>query len=415
MKIPDHSTDAVRAYETPVSDKHDWMPLWLTAAMLLCWCVLHLAAGTDFVGPSLYDSYTRQALAWREGQVALLPESVVPWLELAQYQGRFFVSFPPLPSVVLFPLTFLFGADTPDHLLVKLYALCACLMAYHALKTAGYERPVSALLAFCLCFASSMLPLTMDGAVWYHAQTLAFLLTVAAILLFTQDRMTGALLCYALSVACRPFNALYAVPIFGCYFSIQHKDGVSFRESLRSLLPGIGLGFMVAVALAVYNAVRFGDPFEFGHNYLPEFSTEGGTQFSLSHVPNNLRSFLFRLPLYKDANGRLCFQRFGFCLLLANPMIALTLAAFIADCVRKRMTIEKALTVGTMLLHLFLLLTHRTGGGFQLGMRYAVDVIPGCMLYLLLSKPREKWNWAEVILCVPVFLFMCIGFSQVHI
>lgn len=391
------------------------MPLWLTLAALLCWSVLHAVTGTDFFGPTRYSSYTLQALAWRNGQIALPPESVDLGLELALFQGKVYVSFPPLPSVVLFPLTFLFGADTPDHLLVKLYALCACLMAYHALKTAGYGRLSAASLSFCLCFASSMLPLTMDGAVWYHAQVLAFFLMFAAILLMTQDRMTGALLCYALSVACRPFDALYALPLLGCCISIRHKAGQSFGDSLRTLLPGIGLGLLVAGGLALYNAVRFGNPFEFGHNYLPEFSTEGGIQFSLSHVPQNLKSLLWRLPLSRGEDGQLTFERFGFSLLLANPMITLTLIAFLTDCCRRRMSVEKAMTVMTMLLHIFLLMTHRTGGGFQLGARYAVDAIPECFLYLLLSKPREKWNRIEIIVCIPVFLFLCVGYTQVHI
>lgn len=415
MSVSEYLPSDRQLRRTPYADGRDWMPLWLTAVMLLCWGILHLAAGTNFFGSTAYNSYTLQALAWRGGHVTLPPESLDLSLELAIYHNQVFVSFPPLPSVVLFPLTFLFGSNTPDHLLIKLYALSACLMAYQALKNAGYERRISALLSFCLCFASSMLPLTMDGAVWYHAQVLAFFLTCAAIFLMTRDHMSGALLCCALSVASRPFNALYAIPLLGCYFSISHRDGISFRDSLRSLWPGIGLGFAVAAALGAYNYVRFGNPFEFGHNYLPEFSTQGGVQFSLSHLPNNVRSFILRLPMNRNENGQLCFQKFGFCLFLANPMIALTLIAFIADCVRKRMTIEKALTVFTMLLHLFLLLLHRTGGGFQLGARYAVDVIPECLLYLLLSKPREKWNVAEVLLCAPVFLFMCVGYTQVHI
>lgn len=393
----------------------DWTPLWLVLTVILCWIVLHLLTGVSFGGPSKYNTYTRQALAWREGKIELTDEDADSGLELARYDGHIYVSFPPLPSVVLFPLTFLFGADTPDDLLVKVYALCACLMAYYALKTAGYSRPVSAMLAFCLCFVSSMLPLTLEGAVWYHAQVLAFFLTFSAIFLFTRDQMTGALFCYALSVACRPFNALYAVPLFGCYFSIQHRDGVSFKDALRPLLPGIGLGLLVAAAIAVYNSVRFGNPFEFGHNYLPEFSTEGGVQFSLSHVPNNLKTFLWGLPLYRSKGGWYYFERFGFSLLLANPMITLTLIAFIADCVRRRMTLEKGVTVATMLLHLFLLLTHRTMGGYQLGSRYAVDAIPYCFLYLLLSLPRKKWNMAEIIACIPVFILLVIGTYNVHL
>ena len=84
---------------------------------------MHLMIGTNPIGPTPYNTYTRQALAWRQGLLHL-PEDV-PHLELAIYEGEYYVSFPPLPSVVLLPLTYLFGINTPDALLVKLYALGA--------------------------------------------------------------------------------------------------------------------------------------------------------------------------------------------------------------------------------------------------------------------------------------------------
>ena len=63
--------------------------------------------GRNPIGPSGYCTYTLQALAWRDGQICLSQD--YPWLELAIYQGKYFVSFPPVPSVPLYFLTFLFG------------------------------------------------------------------------------------------------------------------------------------------------------------------------------------------------------------------------------------------------------------------------------------------------------------------
>ncbi len=51
---------------------------------------------------SVYDSYTRQAQVWWQGRADLSEN--IPWLELAEYNGRIFVSFPPFPSVVQFLL-----------------------------------------------------------------------------------------------------------------------------------------------------------------------------------------------------------------------------------------------------------------------------------------------------------------------
>ena len=392
--------------------RRDKTPFYLIGAMGILWAILHALTGGNFWGPTSYNTYTRQALAWREGLLHLPKD--VPHLELAVYEGEYYVSFPPLPSVILWPLTFLFGMDTPDNLLVKLYALFACLMMYGALKRAGYERPFAAIFAFLFCFASSLLPMTLNGAVWYHAQVLAFFMTIASVCLFTMDHPTLSLLCYALSVACRPFNALYALPLFFTYWIIHQRAGVSLKETIQSLLPGIGLGLCVAAALGIYNYARFGNPLEFGHNWLPEFSFQGGIQFSISHVGKHLKTFLWGLPL-QNQNGEWAFARFGYSMLLACPTLTLMLIWAVMDIIQKQMRWEKAVVLFTCVLHIFFLLFHRTFGGFQLGARYVVDAVPYTFFYLLLTPEKKRPHWAELLFLFAVLLFTCWGVTQVHI
>ena len=380
--------------------------------MCALWAALHAILGGSFWGPSLYNTYTRQAMAWREGLVHL-PEDV-PYLELAVYQGEYYVSFPPLPSVILWPLTFIFGMDTPDNLLVKLYALGACLILYAALKRAGYSRLSGGLLAFLFCFASSLLPMTLNGAVWYHAQVLAFLLTAASVCLMTMERPTLSLFCYALSVGCRPFNALYALPLFFAYFVMKRRGEASLGRAVKELAPGIALGLCVAAALGLYNYARFGVIWEFGHNYLPEFSFQGGVQFSLAHVVNNLKTFLWGMPL-EIRGGALTFKQFGYSMLLACPTLLLMLVWAAVDLVKGRMRWEKGVVLITCLAHAFLLLLHRTFGGFQLGARYAVDLIPYSFFYLLLTPEKRKLHLAEGIFLFLVLLLTLWGVTEVHL
>ena len=98
------------------SRTREYTPLYMIGAMCLMWALLHTVLGTSFFGPTPYNTYTRQALAWRQGLLHL-PEDV-PHLELAIFEGEYYVSCPPLPSVILLPLTYLFGMATPDALLV---------------------------------------------------------------------------------------------------------------------------------------------------------------------------------------------------------------------------------------------------------------------------------------------------------
>lgn len=392
--------------------QRDLVPCALVLLMTGMWALLHQLLGSDFFGPSLYNTYTRQAMAWRQGMLHL-PQDV-PYLELAVYQGEYYVSFPPVPSLVLLPLTFLFGMDTPDHLLVKLYALGGCLMIYRALRRAGYKKGNAGAGAFLFCFASSLLPMSFNGSVWYHAQMLGFFLIVGAICFLSQDKPTPALACYALAVGCRPFSALYGIPLFAVWFFLHRRAGYSLRATLRPLLPGIAWGLLVAFELGMYNFVRFGNPLEFGHNYLPEFSTQGGVQFSLAHVANNLKTFLWGAPVEAGAEG-LKVKAFGYSIFLACPALTLMLFWFLTDCMKKRLRWEKAVTLLTCLLHLFLLLMHRTFGGYQLGARYAVDLMPYAFLYLLLTPEKKKLHWMELLFLLAVFAFVSWGVAQVHI
>ena len=392
--------------------RRDFSPLILAAAMLILWGVLHALTGGSFWGPTYYNTYTRQALVWRQGLLHL-PEDV-PYLELAVYGGEYYVSFPPLPSLVLLPFTFLFGMDTPDNLLVKLYALVACLMMYHALRRAGYAKWNGALFAFLICFSSSLLPMTLNGAVWYHAQVLAFFLTTAAVCFMTMDCPTMALLCYALSVGCRPFNALYGLPLFFTYIVLHHRAETSIETVVDNLTPGVSLGLCVAAALGIYNYLRFGNFLEFGHNYLPEFSFQGGVQFSIDHIANNLKTFLAGMPVDIE-NGVVTVKRFGYSMLLACPVLLLMLVTAGIDMIQDRMRLEKAVVLLTFLVHAFLLLCHRTFGGFQLGARYAVDLIPYAFFYLLMTPEKKRMRWVEAIFLFLILAFTCWGVTQVHI
>ena len=392
--------------------RFDWTPLALIGAMAALWAVLCALTNKDFFGPTAYNNYTRQAMAWRQGLLHL------PWnvryLELAVYQGEYYVSFPPVPSVVLLPLTYLFGWDTPDNLLVKLYALGACLMMYAALKRAGYGKGEAGAFSFLICFASSLLPLTLEGAVWYHAQVLAFFLTIAAICFLALDRPSLALLSYALAVGCRPFNALYGLPLFAVYIAVNRRARTPGKTVARALLPGVCLGLCVAAGLGLYNYARFGDPLEFGHNYLPEFSTQGGRQFSLDHLAQNVEIFLLGEPLWY-ADGEWIVPSRGFSMLLACPTLTLMLYWAAADLFRRAMRAEKAVVLFACVLHAFLLLLHRTFGGYQLGARYAVDLVPYTFFYLLLTPEKKRPNWVEYVFLSAVLLLMAWGSTQIYL
>lgn len=382
----------------------------MTIVFWLICIALAIAMGESFAGPSNYNSYTLQAMAWREGRLSLGVD--YPYLELAVYNGDWYVSFPPVPSVPMYLLTFIYGVWTPDALVVKLYALAAMLAIYALLLRCRWNRWHAAGLALLMTMGGSMLPLIMNGAVWYQAQTMAFMLTVSAVYLMLSGRTTPALFLYALAVGCRPFNVCYGPLLMIVWFFWRRNR--TLKAAARRLLPGIFMGLMVAGCYAAYNYARFGNVFEFGHNYLPEFTSSAYGQFSLHHLGENISRFFLTLPLSRTDEGWR-FEPFGSNLFLSNPMLILLLVWYLADLIGRRADLPRHMTMLFFVVHMFLLLLHRTGGGHQLGARYAVDLVPYSLIYLFLKSGKKRLAWWEAALLAAGFLMMFIGSTQVHI
>ena len=88
------------------------LPL-LLILMAIGYLLIHDLAGGTLFSHDPHDSYTLQAQAWLDGKAYLETGADYTWLELAIYNGQYFVSFPPVPSVVMLPFVLLFGGDTP--------------------------------------------------------------------------------------------------------------------------------------------------------------------------------------------------------------------------------------------------------------------------------------------------------------
>ena len=97
----------------------DWLLIGTLCVLIMGYVMLHDLCGGTLFRHNDWDSYTLQALAWREGRTALSQN--YSWLELAVYNGQYYVSFPPLPSVVMLPLTYIWGADTPNNVVVMVW------------------------------------------------------------------------------------------------------------------------------------------------------------------------------------------------------------------------------------------------------------------------------------------------------
>ncbi len=387
------------------------------AAILLALVVLIYAVmclwGDINPGSYPYPSYLLQAKAWLRGETHL--DQNYEYLELAIYNGNYYVSFPPVPSIPMVLYTLIWGDDVPGGLFQKIYIAIACLLVLSELmRTGRMKRGDCIAWALFLCLGSAMLPITLVGGVWYEAQILAFLFSIAAIIAMRRRHSTLACLLYALSVGCRPFTVVLGPVLLMLYWKHPRLRRLSPRKKLARLVPGLAVGLAVAACYAAYNYARFGNIFEFGHNYLPEFVRSEHGQFSLHHLMENWRRLFFGAPL-RLKDGSIRFEEYGFSMFLSCPIFICNLVWLAGDLIHRRMTKTKWVILLMGVLNVFLLLLHRTLGAHQFGLRYALELVPLCFAWLLSSPNRRRLTRWEGALMGFGLVFNLVGGVAVHI
>ncbi len=359
-------------------------------ALVLLWRLCLMALSLHPLSHDPQDSYTLQAMAWRMGQMHITPSVLSQDLELAVFGSKLYVSFPPVPTIPLWFLTFFCDYATPNRIVNLAYFLSSYLVGYSLCRRLSKADVPAALWAAFLVAGCNLLNLCWFGGVWYQAQALSFLLTLCAFRLLlckTSAALCAGLCCLSLAVGCRPFQAVYFLPgLWMAYRNIHRREKAAPSKALLRLMPLCIAPLAIALGYGLYNLARFHSFFEFGHTYLPEFQ-QNGPQFSLDYLPQNLEN-IFRLPWI--AEEKLYFPYFnGFAFYLSNPLFLIAFGAAIHGLVKKRVSVLDTLLFLCLVLHFVLLLLHRTFGGWQFGARYLIDLCP-VLFYLALRHPNRS-------------------------
>lgn len=362
--------------------------LCMALVVLLGFVLLHTLCGTSIIGHSYWDSYELQAKAWLSGRTYL--DKNYTHLELAEFEGHYYVSFPPFPSVVLLPFVLIFGSAFPNNLFILLVCIITAALCYMLLREHGTEPVFAMLIAVFYVFGSNMTSMAMNGGVWFIAQSINMLLCTLALGFLLRNKKLWCYTMLALAVGCRPFSAVYLAGAF-VYFAIKDKpekiSGKYIKDMLMPLIPTI----CIAGLYMLYNYIRFRNPLEFGHNYLPEFQAD--KQFALSYLLPNLKA-LFLEPIKFDNKLNISHTMFnGFWFYIANPMFLAAAYTAVRNCIENKAVSKKRLALLCVAaINLVLICCHRTLGGWQFGARYTCDLLPcvlGCMM-ITLSRDDEN-------------------------
>lgn len=229
--------------------------------------------------------------------------------DMIPFEGRYYIQWGPLPGI-FHALPKIVGLSLSDRvaciLTGWLTSLVFLAIMLHLRRRFFPEVSKGAcrwfFFAFALATPTAMIALR--GSVYHESIGVGALCILTSLYAFARSIESGSLKWAAVSGAmiglamlCRVTLVFYAPALFIFLALALYVQ----RRSLPALI-GTLTAFSVPVFLGgglqmLYNAARFGSPWDYGNNYLVDAT--GEAPFALSRVPENIKHYLLALPEFK--------------------------------------------------------------------------------------------------------------------
>ncbi|MDY7079497.1 MAG: hypothetical protein SXV54_21520 [Chloroflexota bacterium] len=288
-----------------------------------------LTAGVSVGRHSLAPHFVYLAESFLHGHLDLMHVPDPPY-DLTPFEGQWYVSFPPLPALLMLLPVAIRGLAVSDIAFsVVLGALNITLFwtILARLEVGDWRLQIG--LCVLLGLGTPLWYCAAFGSVWYTAHVAAITCLCFYVLeVVGRNRPWLAGLCLGLGFLARA-PVLLTFPL-SLVLGFQKSQDIQRRTRFLLLFA-----FGMAPALlgqAAYNWARFGNPLEFGYRWmnspgplLARQMTWG--QFSLHFLPENLYTLLIRPPLVSLTPLRIEPDPWGMGLLFTCPALLLALPA----------------------------------------------------------------------------------------
>lgn len=350
----------------------------------------------------------------------------------ARYDGRWYVSFPPLPAVLMMPGVAVWGLDFNDRLFTLPFAAAGPALLF-LLLTMLVKRGMFVRKPWELALLSAVYGLgtvyyfaAVQGSVWYTAHIVgSVMLILYAMCALAGSRPVLAGLFLAFAFACRP-TMLLAFPFFLFELVRPHfpEERPSLFPSALGALTQMGVsaavkklllfGFPIAVViggLMAMNWARFDDPFEFGHNMLQVKQTAQIQKWGLFHthyLARNLAVAFTLLPWISGTEPYVQISLHGLAMWFTTPILLYVLWP------KENTRFYKALIV-TVLFVAVPNLLYQNSGWVQFGYRFSLDYLP--FLLIMVAAGGRRFGKRFITLCVVAFavnLFGAVTFDRMR-
>ncbi len=336
-----------------------------------------------------------------------------------------YVSFPPLPAVVMLPFVAIWKLAFNDVLFTALWAAINPMLLFlllRALVRRGLSRrSVGDDLWLTVMFGvgSVYYYCSVVGQVWFTAHIIAVTTVIGfgwAVLDAARPSLAG--LFVGLALATRP-PGFAALPLLFLWEAVRVTGALTVVAGRRRFVPNralaaklIRFGAPLAAVLSVlliHNWARFANPFEFGHRYLNVQWQERIQRFGLLNyhfLSRNLAAALILLPRVLTKWPYIKISQHGMSLLLTSPTLAYT----VVPAERSRLMVPLWLTVLGVALPSLL---YQNSGYVQLGYRFSLDYMVFLIMILAVgSRPLSRLFKLLVAVSIPINLFLAIIFDR---
>lgn len=375
-----------------------------------------------------YNHFALLAESWLHGRLDLggPPPAYTGNNDFAVWEGKYHVSFPPLPALLILPLVkFVGSADrVRDGAFFGCFTGLAPALLYASLdKLKRLSRSTrteqeNICLALLFAFGTVYWFSAVQGTVWFVGHVIGTAL--AALYLFASTNATHPVLAgLALSLGFATRTPLgFAFPLF-LWEAVQasRKDTTKPFDlkdldvralSKRLVLFALPAASVLGVVMW-HNDARFGNPFEFGHHLLAigwRGRIDKWGLFSYHYLGKNLAVVLTSLPFVGTTTAPFQVNAHGLALWLTTPIYAWALwprrtaatfwaVAFTAACV--------ALPD----------LLYQNSGWIQFGYRFSNDF--AIFLFALIAMGKRRFGacfWTFAIVGVLINAFGALTFQR---
>jgi hypothetical protein len=375
---------------------------------LALFAVLALALYAVTPAQSVYDGPLRLSRELAHGRT-YLPE-FYPWIEMYRHDGRDYLAYPPMVSMLLVPWSIVTGGRGGQPPFNSLLIFGSAVLLFRMVRRLDGMRALAPYAAVAYVLGTPILYSAYAGNTWLlmHSEGNFFLL-LALMLALARERWFLAGLSFMTAVQTRYVLAL-AGPVFALLLCSRALRQRSFGVLLRGGVA-FALGMLPPLALAlVFQWWTLGDPLMLP--YMAGWNQWGlrGPQFGFQYLPMNWPVYTYLHPellsdfpwLHFDASGQSPF--------VMSPFF---LGVFLLD-LRKRFV--RMLVPSLVAMQCFYLVYFGSGYA-QYGARYAQDFYP-LLLPVALSafaRPARGWRIALRVLLAYAVALNAYGVYVMHV